>query len=116
MQHDVILIQSIFRRKEKMKVMEKYFHIEECATCPLNFMNGTAKDTLVVYRLSKLVKKRVRPPVGESIVSESIAKYGPSNCGDSLRKLSGELWDKLNDGKLERASKQRRMPYNIACF
>ena len=56
-------------------------------------MNGTAKDTLVVYRLSKLVKKRVRPPVGESIVSESIAKYGPSNCGDSLHKLSGELWD-----------------------
>jgi hypothetical protein len=116
MQHDVILIQSIFRRKEKMKVMEKYFHIEECATCPLNFMNGTAKDTLVVYRLSKLVKKRVRPPVGESIVSESIAKYGPSNCGDSLRKLSGELWDKLNDDKLERASKKRKIPYNIACF
>ena len=116
MQHDVILIQSIFRRNERMKVMEKYFHFEECATCPLNFMNGTAKDTLVVYRLSKLVKKRVRPPVGESIVSESIAKYGPSNCADSLRKLSGEMLDKLNYDKLERASKKRKIPYNIACF
>jgi hypothetical protein len=46
--------------------------------------------------------------VGESIVNESIAKYGSSNCGDSLRKLSGEMWDKLNDDKLERASKKKK--------
>jgi hypothetical protein len=70
-----------------MRVMEEYFHIEECATSPLNFMNGTARDTLAVYRLSKLVEKKVTPTGGESIVNESIAKYGSSNCGDSLRQV-----------------------------
>jgi hypothetical protein len=116
MQHDVILIQSIVRQSERMRVMEEYFHIKKCATSPLNFMNGTARDTLAVYRFSKLVEKKVTPPVGESIVNASIAKYGSSNCGDSLRKLSGEMWDKLNDDKLERASKKKRIPHNIACF
>jgi hypothetical protein len=114
MQYDVILIQSIVRQSEQMSVMEEYFHIKECATSPLNFMNGTARDTLAVYRLSKLVEKKVTPPVGESIVNESIAKYGSSNCGDSLRKLSGEMWHKLNDDKLECASKKKRIPHNIA--
>ncbi len=41
-------------------------------------------------------------------MNESIAKYGSSNCGDSLRKLSGEMWDKLNDDKLETASKKKK--------
>jgi hypothetical protein len=62
MQHDVILIQSIVRQSEQMRVMEEYFHIEECATSPLNFMNGTARDTLAVYRLSKLVDKKLMLP------------------------------------------------------
>ena len=99
-----------------MKVMEKYFNIEECTAIFLTLFNGTARDTLGIYRLTKLVKTKTTPTVGESIVNESIAKYGSSNCGDSLRKLSGEMWDKLNDDKLERASKKKRIPPNIACF
>ena len=54
--------------------------------------------------------------------ARNASRNGKNTCNEEETKfvdggkLSGELWDKLNDGKLERASKKRRMPYNIACF
>jgi hypothetical protein len=99
MSHDVILIQSLAYKNSRLPVMKEFFEITECKQIKFSIYKSNACDTFQVFRLKLKKKSSTGPPVGKSIVDESIEMFESSSCKMPMVHLSRSMWKNLNEKK-----------------
>jgi hypothetical protein len=109
MSHDVILIQSLAHKNSRLPVMKELFYITECEQMKFSFYKSNACDTLEVMRLKHKKNSYTGPPVGKSIVDESIEMFEGSSCKKQMVHLASSMWKKLNEKNENCTSKKRKL-------
>ena len=104
MSHDVILIQSLAYKNSRLPVMKEFFERTECEQIKFSFYKSNACDTFQVFRLKLKKNSSSGPPVGKSIVDESIEMFEGSSCKMPMVHLSHSMWKNLNEKKGNRTS------------
>ena len=106
MSHDVILIQSLAYKNSRLPVMNEFFYITKCEQIKFSFYKSNACDTFQVFRLKLKKNSSTGPPVGNSIVDDSIEMFEGSSCEMPMVHLSRSMWNNLNEKKENRTSKK----------